>query len=108
LTAADRYHRVSGSDVLGHGALLIVTVTICATAAGELVHDSSPLFGTLKVIMAGAAILLALLAALWYADVVATSLDASRLDANFVSSGSITAFTSAVIVSSICVGLAEA
>jgi hypothetical protein len=107
LAGQDRHRSVPVSNLLGHGALLIICVTMCATAAGELIHDRSQVLGTLKIIMGGLAILLALLSALWYADVAATALDASSLDATFVSTGSLLAFASAVVVSTLCICLAE-
>jgi len=86
------------SIVISHGELLIAAALLCGGASGEIVGSSRGLFRVLKTIMAGAAIVVLLFSAMYYADVTVAQLFGKPVDFALVQRTSLRVFVASVTV----------
>ena len=96
----------SVGSVLSGGELLLIAAILCGGAAGEL-FGAGPRFRVLKVLSSGAAILLLLFSAMYFADVTAIRLSGGTLDNVLVQQTSVQVFFAAVVCSASCISLSE-
>jgi len=88
-------------NVLSHGELLLITVGICGSSIGGLI-GSKPFKDNLKVITGGGALIIAILASLYFAN-ISNSVDIS--DPQIIQSTSLSLFFSGLITSGVNIAL---
>jgi hypothetical protein len=97
--------------VVGHGELLVLTVTLTGAACGELFVARVPKgFERRRIVIQGTALFLMVIAALWFADVTSVlrrGSSARHISSGALAAGSTAVFLAAVIISSNCISLAH-
>ena len=92
------------SIVVSHGELFLAAALLCGGASGEIFGSSSD-YRILKTISAGAAIILLLFSAMYYADVTVAQLFGKAIDSALVEKTSLQVLVGSVAIGSICVAL---
>jgi len=106
IITATRGGTASIENSLKHGELLIITVSLCATAVGELIgaRKKLPIGHTVS---GGGALIILLTSAIYFADTSAAISSQAPLDTLQLKTFSIYLFVSGFICSALCVGLSS-
>jgi hypothetical protein len=107
LGSVTRGDKVGIVDLLENGELFLVSAAIVGAALADLVTEGGQRFRTLKLTTGGAAGLVGITAAAWFADVAAGRRDGLSLDSTGIAVGSLIVFGSALIAGASCIVVAE-
>ena len=91
---------------ISRGELLLIAAILCGRSSGELVGSGTS-YRISKTISAGGAVILLMLAALYFADVTAAQLSGQHIEAALVQKVSLILFVCGLFCSASCLTLAE-
>ena len=94
-------------ELLQNGELFLVSAAIVGAGIADLVAEGGSRFRTLKLTTGGAAGLVAITAAAWFADVAAGRRDGLELDSSGITTGSLIVFACALVAGASCIVVAE-
>ncbi|MEN8219826.1 MAG: hypothetical protein ABFS56_26450 [Pseudomonadota bacterium] len=103
LSEISRGHEISLEMLFGRGELLLVSVTLCAVAVGEL-FEITPIQSIATLIAGGSAIIIIAITSFYYANI---SVGGEDLKIDMVIWMSISLFLCSVVVSSACIIIAS-
>lgn len=107
LGSVTRGDHVGFVELLKHGELFLVSAAIVGAGLADLLGEGGPRFRTLKLTTGGAAGLVAITAAAWFADVAAGRRDGLQLDPSGIAVGSLIVFACALVAGASCIVVAE-
>jgi hypothetical protein len=107
LGSVTRGDHVGFVELLKHGELFLVSAAIVGAGLADLVGEGGPRFRALKLTTGGAAGLVAITAAVWFADVAAGRRDGLQLDSSGIAVGSLIVFACALVAGASCIVVAE-
>jgi hypothetical protein len=105
LSSATQKNSISFADLVGHGELLLLSVMIAASSAGELFATYSREFRTTRLILIAMSFLIMCLSSLWYADVWNATRNNIPLNDSAVVGGSLTIYLCSVITGGCCIAI---
>ncbi|MDV7341322.1 hypothetical protein RYZ26_17060 [Terasakiella sp. A23] len=92
--------------ILGSGELLLIVAAMCAASIGEVIGSGNRL-QIVKIIAGGASVIVLMVSALYFSSIAEAKLSQQPMDADIVSSTSISLFLISCITSSICIAISE-
>lgn len=90
---------------LKHGELLLITVSLCAAAVGDLIGTSKDI-PIRKIVSGGGALLILIVSAIYFADISAAISNGAQFDSSQLTKYSLYLFSSGIICSALCVSFA--
>lgn len=107
LSQATRGASPTIAELVSRGELLLITAALCARSCGEL-FGSNDTQKLPRILAGGAAILVLLLAAIYFSDVTALHRAAVTLNTTVIANTSFVLYLSSVVVGASCIFLSEA